>query len=155
MYKKITSSVALISLFLALGCAGVETTVNSTKSGLTMSSKSYGLAKTSKVTEAARAFRIMKEAERLDRLKVGMKKSEFVGVIINVDLKRTIIVFPPESSGLIELDPGDCYFFETSKIPEFFSVSYPGLERTEKAVVFKMKTVYDGVACDYNARVNF
>ena len=79
----------------------------------------------------------------------------YTGVVINVDLKKTIIVFPPEGSGKIELKPGEYCFFETKNIPVKIYTSHYGINWTDKVDVYVMQTLFNGRNCDYNVRINF
>jgi hypothetical protein len=140
-----------------VSCAGGRTQFDTRTDGAPVfESNFFGLFHQSSPTEMSKAYERQKRADWLSNIKTdGKSEQQYIGVVINIDHKRTMIFFPPENSGQVEIPPGEAYFMKTSSIPKHFYVTHKGLDKTDEVKVFPGKFTFDNVACDYWSKIDF
>lgn len=158
-----TNLFALLLLAVTLnGCASNRSATFNPHdlNGITHSDRNLSFfAQAISPTEMAIAYAIIKDADTRAAMFSNFTsarqngKKQYVGLIINEDVRRTARVNHPELSTILVIKPGAHEFFLANEIPDEISVLFDGESQIKRLKLHKQDKTYDGVAINFGARI--
>lgn len=79
---------------------------------------------------------------------------QIVGVFINEDSRKTVIIQHPTMAQEIVIKSKGYEFITVTQIPKYITIRFTGDKRNRKYQVHKQTGVYNGVNIEFGARVN-